>query len=157
MARAWIVPGALSLAVGLASAASAQATTTATTASTRISPRAGIEAVGEVIFKDVVISPNLPPVVPSSSAANVTVVGTSGDAISLSVPSVFEAVSADGARTVTIVTTANGDQATISGLQSLLSSGGLLSVDVGGAIRIRPDIVQSGEYSGLLVVVAQYN
>jgi len=158
MMRFSTIAAAAGLALAFASAAAAQSSASAG-ASAEISEPAGIQATGEVIFQDIQITPQVapPPVVPSSGSTNVTVLGAGGDAVSLAVPQTFSVVSPESGQSVTVVTTAQGQTAAISGLQSLLSAGGTLSVDVGGAIQIRADQLQPGEYRGLLVVVAQYN
>jgi hypothetical protein len=158
MVRLSTILAAAIFAFGLASGASAQTTDT-TAGSTTISEQGGIKTTGEVIFQDILITPDVtpPPVVPSSGSANVTVTGAGGDAVSLAVPQRFEVVSTDTGKIVTVVTTAKGQYAAISGLQTLLSAGGTLSVDVAGAINMSDADLQAGEYEGLLVVVAQYN
>lgn len=147
-------------ALGLTSTAMAQETVvTSTTGSAQIAEQGGIQTTGEVIFKDIVITPQVstPPIVASSGTTNVTITGPGGDAVSLAVPQTFKVISTATGETVTVVTTTSGDYAAITGLQSLLSSGGQLSIDVGGAIHIITDELRPGDYEGLLVLVAQYN
>ncbi|HEX6860301.1 MAG TPA: hypothetical protein VF138_08930 [Caulobacteraceae bacterium] len=158
MARLTTTLTAALLALGLASGARAQASTT-TSGTAQVSEQAGIQATGEVIFQDIVLVPQVapPPMVTSSGSTNVTVTGAGGDAVSLAVPQTFQVISTKTGQTVTMVTTTSGDYAAIAGLQTLLSSGGTLSVDLGGAIHITSDQLLQGEYEGLLVVVAQYN
>jgi hypothetical protein len=157
MARFRMVPLAVSLALLMASGAQAQNTAPgAGTAS--VADRAGIETTGEVIFQNIVIAPAFSvPVVNASQTSNVTVVSPGGDAVSLAVPGSFDLTREGGQETLTVLTTSDGGSATISGLESLISSGDVLSVDVGGAINVSAAELAPGEYRGLLVVVAQYN
>ena len=62
---------ALSLTLASAAAAQESATTTTTTGTARIEERGGIEATGEVIFQDLLITPNIPLAVWQRSSAAV--------------------------------------------------------------------------------------
>ena len=155
MPRFPILAAALSLT--LASAAAAQVSDGAATVGTaEVQERGGIEAAGEVLFDDILLSPDIPVSIMSTGAANLSVIGDVS-AVSISVPSAVDMTLAGGGESLTIVTALDGDQAGVVGLSSLVAPGEMLSVDVGGEIAVRPEDLVPGEYRGLLVVVAQYN
>jgi hypothetical protein len=160
MERFSTIPVALILALAMASGAAAQDTSSTTTTGTvEIQERAGIEAAGEVMFQDIQFTPNVgfdPQIATSETSANVTVTGDSA-VVSMAVPETIDVTLAGGEESLTVFTSTDGDQATVSGLESLISAGGVLSVDVGGAITVSAADLAPGEYRGLLVVVAQYN
>lgn len=158
MERFWAIPAALTLAIAVATGAAAQETTT-TTGTVEVQERGGIEAAGEVIFQDIQLTPQVsfdPQVATSETSANVTIVGDAS-VVSVSVPDTVPVFNAAGQDSMTVITSTDGDSAAISGLESLISLGGVLSVDVGGAITVSAADLAPGEYRGLLVVVAQYN
>ena len=132
----------------------------ATTGKVEIRDTGGIKATGEVIFKDIIVTPTLPSTpmltTASSSTANLSVVGDAS-AVSISVPEAVDVLQTGGEESLTVVTAMDGDQATVTGFTSLISPGEILSVDIGGEISVRPEDLAPGEYRGLLVVVAQYN
>jgi len=150
---------ALAFATLTMSGALAQTTSATTNASAHIESSAGIELTGQVIFQDIVISPQItvgPSVFTASDAsANVTVLGA--NAVSLAVPESFELTRTGGVETLTVQTSSSGDFTAIDPLQGMLAPGEALSIDVGGTIRVSADQLAPGEYRGLLVVVAQYN
>lgn len=158
MERFWAIPAALTLAIAVATGAAAQETAT-TTGTVEVQERGGIEAAGEVIFQDIQLTPQVsfdPQVATSETSANVTIVGDAS-VVSVSVPDTVPVFNAAGQDSMTVITSTDGDSAAISGLESLISLGGVLSVDVGGAITVSAADLAPGEYRGLLVVVAQYN
>ena len=150
---------AAALSLTLVSAAAAQDSAT-TSGTARIEERGGIEATGQVIFEDLLITPDIPlaPLITttSTSEANVSMVGDDA-MVSLAIPETFEVSLAGGEEMLTVLTAVDGGQIGVLGMQSLVSPGGTLSVDVGGEISARPEDLAPGEYRGLLVVVAQYN
>lgn len=155
----WKYPAVLVCALALASQAAAQSTTE-TVGSAGVIDRGGIVTSGEVIFQDIQIQPTFnvaAGVAASDASANVTVLSSGGDAVSLAVPQTFSVIRDGGAETLTVLTTSTGGSATITGLESLISAGDILSVDVGGAINVSAGQLAPGEYRGFLVVVAQYN
>lgn len=154
MRRLSILAAAFSLTLASAAAAQESATTSGTAL---IEERGGIEATGEVIFQDLLITPDIELVTATSTGeASVSMIGEDA-MVSLAIPDTFEMSLAGGEDILTVLTAVNGDQVGVLGMQSLVSPGGTLSVDVGGAISARPEDLAPGEYRGLLVVVAQYN
>lgn len=148
---------AAAIALGLASAASAQ--DSATTAGTaQIEERGGIEATGELIFQNLEI-PNIAlPLITSTSTGDAHISVMGDDAmVSLAVPDSIDMTMEGGLESLTVLTALDGGEVGVLGMQSLISPGGTLSVDVGGHINVRPEDLAPGEYRGLLVVVAQYN
>lgn len=153
-----ILSTAAAMALCLAPAALARDSAT-TSGSADLQDRGGIEATGEVIFQNIVIIPSItlsPSIVTSSTGgANMSVIGDT--TVSIAVPDTID-VSLDGGENSVIVLTAmDGGQAGLTGLNSLITPGEVLSIDIGGEIAIRPEDLAPGEYRGLLVVVAQYN
>lgn len=146
------------LSLALASAAAAQETA-ATTGKVTVVERGGIEATGEVVFQDLLLSPDMPlgPRITTTSTSGASVSMSDGVAVSLDIPESFDLALANGEWTLTVTTAVNGGQVGVLGMQSLVSPGGTLSVDVSGEISARPQDLAPGEYRGLLVVVAQYN
>lgn len=142
----------------LAVAGGAAARDSATTrGSTEIQGKGGIEATGQVIFENLTI-PTIPlsPLITASSVdtANVSLPG-GASVVSLAVPQTVDVTGEN--ESFTVLTELGGGQVGLYGMESLIASGGTLSVDIGGAITIRPEDLAPGEYRGLLVVVAQYN
>jgi hypothetical protein len=132
----------------------------ADTASTAaVEERAGIQTTGDVIFQDIAVNPNLSvaPVVDSTSTSQLTVVGRGSDAVSLAVPETVNLTTADGdQQTLTVVTNADGTYA-VPFLSGTLAANGILSMNVGGSVQLGTGSIDSGRYSGFLVVIAQYN
>lgn len=158
MARLSILTVAAILALSLATGAAAQSSTAAARGSIEVLNAIAVRSSGEVIFQDIEITPHMPLAnVTSTGMTNLTILGSGGDAISLAVPQSINAISQETGQSVTIVTNTQGEYAAITNFQTLLSLGGILSVDVGGAIQISSSELAPGEYRGLLVVVAQYN
>lgn len=157
MRRFPTIPAVLVFAAAVATGAAAQDTST-TTGTTEIQERAGIEATGEIIFHDIQITPGiqLAPVISSDASTSLTVTGE-GAVVSVSVPATVGITLAGGEQSLTMITNTDGIQTGVTGLQSLVSVGDILSVDVSGEINVTPDDLAPGEYRGLLVVVAQYN
>lgn len=156
MERTLILAAAIALTLASAAAAQDSATTTGTA---RIEERGGIEATGQVIFQDLhVPSIALAPLITTTSTtdAHVSMVGDN-TMVSMAIPRSFD-LSLEGSEwLLTVHTAVNGHKVGVRGMQSLVSPGGALSVDVGGHIDVRPEDLAPGEYRGLLVVVAQYN
>jgi hypothetical protein len=155
LSRFWTSAAVLTLAFSMASGAAAQVSADAT-ATTTIADSAGIELTGEVIFQDILINPTASvESVVSGSNASVTLTGT--DAVSLAVPDSFDLTREGGVETLKVLLMSNGNYTTLDRLQSLLTDGDALSIDLSGAIRVDASRLAPGEYRGLLVVVAQYN
>ena len=149
---------AAAIALGLASAAAAQDSAT-TTGTAQIEERGGIEATGQVIFQNIDIPTiALAPTITTTSTSDAHISVMGDDAmVSLAVPDSIDMSQQGGLGSLTVFTALDGDQVGVLGMQSLISPGGTLSVDVGGHINVRPEDLAPGEYRGLLVVVAQYN
>lgn len=160
MAHPRILPALASVVTALACTVPAQAAPAGATAGARttVTERAGIQTTGQVIFQDIAITPNvtIAPSIDSTSNSRITVLGQGGDAVSLAVPQAIDMTNADGEQSLTVVTNADGSYA-VPVLQGMLSSEGVLSVNVGGALQVAAQQLQPGEYRGVLVVVAQYN
>ena len=149
---------AAAIALGLASAAAAQDGAT-TTGTAQIEERGGIEATGQVIFENleiptIAVAPLI--TTTSTSDAHVSMAGDNA-MVSLAIPRSFDLSLEGGEWPLTVHTAVNGHKVGVRGMQSLVSPGGALSVDVGGHIDVRPEDLAPGEYRGLLVIVAQYN
>jgi translation initiation factor 2 gamma subunit (eIF-2gamma) len=157
--RFWTLVATVAFATLTVSGALAQTASATTNAGAHVNDAAGIGLTGQVIFQDIVISPQItvgPGINATSDAsANVTVLGS--DAVSLAVPETFELTRTGGVETLTVQTSSSGDFTAIDPLQGMLAPGEALSIDVGGTIRVSADQLAPGEYRGLLVVVAQYN
>lgn len=144
------------LAAALCVAPAAFAGDEATTLGTAdLQDRAGIEAAGEVIFQDILITPTIPLTTTSTGSASVSVMGDT--TVSLAVPEAVDVSLAGGEESVMVLTALDGEQAGVLGISSLVAAGEMLSVDIGGEISIKAEDLAPGEYRGLLVVVAQYN
>jgi hypothetical protein len=153
-----LASGALIL-TAVAGPACAQASDTATAgAGATLTARAGIQTTGQVIFQDIAVTPSVTvaPSVDSTSNSQITVLGQGGDAVSLAVPDAINMARTDGQQTLTVVTNSDGSYA-VPLMQGVLSSDGVLSVNVGGTLQTASQQLQPGEYRGVLVVVAQYN
>ena len=126
--------------------------------STQVTERAGIQTTGQVIFQDIAVTPSVTvaPSVDSTSNSQITVLGQGGDAVSLAVPDAINMTNADGQQSLTVVTNSDGSYS-VPVMQGVLSSDGVLSVNVGGTLQTASQQLQPGEYRGVLVVVAQYN
>lgn len=147
------------LAAALAAAVTAHAGPTAPAqATTEIQGHGGIEATGQVIFQDLMIpSIQMAPITASSvDTANVSLLGEAS-AVSLAVPQAVDVSAPGNADSLKVMTELSGDQISVYGMDSLVGAGGVLSVDIGGLVALRPEEIAPGKYSGLLVVVAQYN
>jgi hypothetical protein len=160
MAYPRILSALASVVTALACTVPAQAVAAGATtgASTSVTERAGIQTTGQVIFQDIAVMPNVTvaPSIDSTSNSQITVLGQGGDAVSLAVPEAIDMTNASGEQSLTVVTNADGSYA-VPVLQGVLSSEGVLSVNVGGALQVAAEKLQPGEYRGVLVVVAQYN
>jgi hypothetical protein len=160
LSRFWTSTAALTLAISLASGAAAQETSTAeASATTTIEDSASIAVTGDVIFQDIILSPQMSStsMLTSSSGSGTSVTLGGGDAVSLAVPESFDLTSEDGVETLTVQLMSNGDYSALDHLRSVVINGDALSIDISGTIRVDKSQLQPGEYRGLLVVVAQYN
>jgi hypothetical protein len=96
-----------------------------------------------------------------SGNARLTVLRDSAEAVSVDVPPSFAVVRTGGGETLTVNTVTQGDLA-VTG-SGVLLGGGLIggsaaSVDIGGKLAMASsDKLVPGPYSGLFVVVVQYN
>ena len=90
----------------------------------------------------------------SASSANVTVLGASGDTVSMAVPTTFDVTRAGGPEAFVVTTFGVGGSSILGGG---LRANGALSVDVSGRVALAGRSEVPGAYRGLLVVIAQYN
>lgn len=90
----------------------------------------------------------------SASSANVTLLGASGDTVSLAVPQTFDVTRAGGPESYVVTTFGVAGTSVIGGG---LRANGALSVDVSGRVALAGKSEVPGAYRGLLVVIAQYN
>jgi hypothetical protein len=162
IARLWTFPVALTLAALVASGALAQEVsevTTDTTASTTIEAGAAIELTGEIIFEDILSSPQFPTggILASTEGGGANVTLTGSNAISMLMPESFDLTREGGTETLTVFTTSTGAYTTLEQLRGLLTTDSAISVDIGGAIRVSAGQLTPGEYRGLLVFIGQYN
>jgi len=153
-----LTSGALLVAAAVQPALARTSAGTTAGASTEVTERAGIQTTGQVIFQDIAVTPSVTvaPAIDSTSNSQITVLGQGGDAVSLAVPDAINMTNADGQQTLTVVTNADGSYA-VPIMQGVLSTDGVLSVNVGGTLQTASQQLQPGEYRGVLVVVAQYN
>jgi len=88
------------------------------------------------------------------SPAALTVTGAPGDTVSLAVPQTFNVTAAGGTGVLTVTTLGVGNNSVLGGS---LRGNGSLSVDVGGRIALAGQVATPGDYSGVLLVIGQYN
>jgi len=86
--------------------------------------------------------------------ANLTFTGAAGDTVSVSVPQTFSVTSNGGTGFLTVTTIGGTTNSVLGGG---LRGNGALSVDVGGKIALAGQIATPGDYSGVLLVIGQYN
>jgi len=86
--------------------------------------------------------------------ANLTLTGAAGDTISVSVPQTFSVTSNGGTGFLTVTNIGSGTNSVLGGS---LRGNGALSVDVGSRIALAGQVITPGDYSGVLLVIGQYN
>ncbi len=113
---------------------------------------AAVATVGSTATTNAVGGATLAP--QGGTPANLTVTGAAGDTVSVSVPQTFSVTSTGGAGVLTINTIGGTTNSVLGGG---LRGNGALSVDVGGRIALAGQVVTPGDYSGVLLVIGQYN
>lgn len=138
-----------------------------------LTPSGGIAVVNPLILPSIVVSRSQPPQFASThpaagtaggqvaSNARLTVRRDNGEAVSLDVPPSFDVVRVGGDEILTVNTLTRGDLSVVG--EGVLPDGTLVgesaaTVDIGGRLALAAsDRLVPGPYSGLFVVVVQYN
>ncbi|MFC3711869.1 DUF4402 domain-containing protein [Sphingoaurantiacus capsulatus] len=147
---------ALSIApAGISSAAASAASATAT--ASRVAPTGSTAATGPTGALSRTSVTSLSAAVPAAAQATFTVSGEAGQAISVTVPQTVDLARNGGGAETALLTTTNNLSDGPQFLGGTFAGGGTLSFAVGGQVTLASASVTSGELTGVMAVVAQYN